>query len=158
MNDGHQNVLTCECGINKFSVKGKPLLRAICHCQFCQDFNKSEYGDFLIYRKEQVIFIDQSKSTYKSYKKPPIVKRGSCKQCGKPVLEYLQAPLFPKLVFIPAENHSQQEPLLQPSLHMFYHRRIRDAEDQIPKYSGYLLSEMNFMGRLISKLYLHDGK
>ena len=80
------------------------------------------------------------------------MSRGSCKQCGKPVLEHLHVPLFPKLVFVPTVNHPGKETLPEPSLQMFYHRHVRDAGGQIPKYSGYLSSEASFMGRLTSAL------
>jgi len=145
-------IFACECGTNTFSVSGEPLLRAVCHCHFCQDFNQADFGDFLIYRKEQVTIDNDEATAYRSYKKPEIVNRGSCMTCGKPVLEHLNAPLFPKLIFVPTINHPGHAPLPEPSLQMFYHRHVRDAGEGIPRYSGYLRSEVHFMGRLVSAL------
>lgn len=152
MRNDEQKRCACACGANAFSVKGEPLLRAVCHCHFCQDFNQADFGDFLIYREAQVTFEQDAETAYRSYKKPEIVSRGSCRQCGKPVLEYLRVPLFPRLVFVPTVNHPDKASLQEPALQMFYHRHVRDAGAQTPKYSGYVRSEIQFMGRLLAGL------
>lgn len=152
MSKSQTQSMACACGVNKLSIQGQPLLRAVCHCHFCQDFNQADYGDIVIYKKDQVTFIDDPKITYRSYKKPPIVSRGNCSECGSPVLEHLNIPLFPRLVFIPANLYAIQESLPRPSLHIFYHRRVKDITDQAPKFSGYLQSEVKLMKEVTSAL------
>ena len=142
----------CDCGTNYFELHGEPLLRAVCHCHYCQEFNQASCGDFLIYRRRDVT-VDRTASTdYRAFKKPEFVKRGSCTECGKPVNEKVNIPLLPELVFVPAVNHPQSAALPEAKLHMFYHRRKSDVHDQAPKYRGYLWSEANFMIRLIGGL------
>lgn len=143
---------SCSCGANRFSIQGQPVMRAVCHCHFCQDYNKSSYGDFLVYRASQLESEDTPKSSYKSYGKSNMVKRGSCTQCGKPVLEQANIPLFPKLLFVPVVNHPDNDQLPSAALQMFTHRRIKNPGDHIPAYSGYLGSEIPFVWKLMRAL------
>lgn len=144
--------LGCECGANHFSLTGQPVMRAICHCHYCQDYNKASYGDFLVYRATQLETDQTATSVYKSYSKPPMVKRGSCTQCGKPVLERANIPLFPKLLFVPVKNHPNKDKLPQPALQMFTHRMIENPGSDIPAYYGYMGSEVPFLWKLMRSL------
>jgi hypothetical protein len=144
--------LACACGANQFSLSGEPVMRAVCHCHFCQDYNQASYGDFLVYRASQLADDQTEASVYKSYSKPPMVKRGSCTQCGKPVLERANIPLLPKLLFVPVVNHPNQENLIAPALQMFAHRMIENPGVHIRAYYGYLGSEVPFVWKLIRTL------
>jgi hypothetical protein len=46
------------------------------------------------------------------------------------------------IAFVPSRNFEQRSELPEPSLHIFYHRRIADVTDSLPKVSGYWASEM----------------
>ncbi|HKN26598.1 MAG TPA: hypothetical protein VJY34_01435, partial [Roseiarcus sp.] len=46
------------------------------------------------------------------------------------------------LAFVPSQNFERPSELPEPSLHIFYHRRVADATDSLPKVSGYWASEM----------------
>lgn len=144
--------LSCACGSNHFSLSGQPVMRAVCHCLFCQDYNQASYGDFLIYRASQLESEQTEVSVYKSYSKPPLVRRGSCTQCGKPVLERANIPMFPKLLFVPVVNHPDLKSLPMPALQMFTHRMVENPGAHIPAYSGYMGSEIPFMWKLIRAL------
>lgn len=144
--------LGCSCGANSFSLKGQPVMRAVCHCHYCQDYNQAAYGDFLVYRATQLETESISETRYKSYSKPPLVKRGSCTQCGKPVLEKANIPLFPKLLFVPVVNHPDKDILPAPALQMFSHRRVENPGAHIPSYSGYMGSEIPFLWKLARSL------
>lgn len=144
--------LGCSCGANSFSLKGQPVMRAVCHCHFCQDYNQAAYGDFLVYRATQLEEDVTAESQYKSYSKPPLVKRGSCTQCGKPVMEKASIPLFPKLLFVPVVNHPDKANLPAPVMQMFSHRRIEDPGTHIPSYTGYVSSETVFLWKLARSL------
>ncbi len=53
-----------------------------------------------------------------------------------------------RLAFVPGMNFPRRTGLPRPSAHIFYHRRVRDAVDGLPKISGYWTSEL-FVTKLI---------
>lgn len=143
---------SCSCGSKSFSMRGQPVMRAVCHCHFCQDYNQASYGDFVVYRTTQLEADDTAGTVFKSYSPSNIVMRGSCPHCSKPVLERADIPLFPKLLFVPVVNHPERDSLPQPQLQMFSHRRIADVGAHVPAYSGYLGSEIPFLWKLLRAL------
>ncbi|MFT4822979.1 MAG: hypothetical protein ACI9DH_000207 [Halioglobus sp.] len=142
----------CECGENTFKITGEPLFRAICHCEICQEFNDAPFADITLYRSKDVDFPGENKIEYKAYTNPPMAQRGRCTACHKPTIEFLKIPVMPGLTIVPSKNLANADNLPAPSLHVFYHRRIQDAEDILPKYSGYIKSQLVFMGKLIGAL------
>ena len=42
-----------------------------------------------------------------------------------------------------------------PSIHIFYHRRVEDIEDNLPKYSGFILSQTMVSILVLNGLYQH---
>lgn len=142
----------CECGENKFKISGKPILRAICHCEICQEFNSAPFGDITIFKTKDIDLPKDNTVVFKAYTTPPMVQRGKCKSCGKPTIEFLKMPLSPALTIVPTKNLSNQQDVLEPSFHSFYHRRKADADDNLPKYSGFLRSQVGFMTRLIGAM------
>ncbi|MEC8428744.1 MAG: GFA family protein [Pseudomonadota bacterium] len=139
---------SCECGAASFKVSAKPLARAYCHCTICQEFNKADYADVSVFLSRDVTLEDPATVAMKSYKKtPPSVQRGKCRKCDKPALEYLDMPLLPGLTIIPSANIAATLP--EPSMHIFYHRRKRDIQDDLPKHSGFLKSQWCFAKQLL---------
>lgn len=139
----------CECGENKFEITGEPIFRAICHCEICQEFNDAPFADITLYRTKDVDLPEQNTVEFKAYTSPPMAQRGKCKTCDKPTIEFLKIPVAPALTIVPTKNLSNTESLPEPTFHVFYHRRIQDSEDNLPKYSGYMKSQLAFMVRLI---------
>ncbi|MCE2680375.1 MAG: GFA family protein [Burkholderiales bacterium] len=139
----------CKCGANLMTITGKPVMRAVCHCHFCQAYTGREKSDFVIYRRGQVQLPEANKARFRFFKKPAFVDRGACIECGGAAYEHVNIPLLPGLVFIPAPNHEQTGVLPDPALHMFYHRRKTDVADSVPKYTGPLNGEWQFVRRLI---------
>jgi len=86
---------------------------------------------------------------FKTYTTPPMVQRGKCTTCQKPAIELLEMPMAPALTIIPVSNILNKDFIPTVSFHSFYHRRINDVDDAIPKYSGYLKSQTMFMLKLI---------
>ena len=70
----------------------------------------------------------------------------------KPTIEFLKTPLFPALTIVPSGNVSNPKLLPAPAFHCFYHRRMEDAQDDLPKYGGYLYSQLRFVVKLIGAL------
>ncbi len=58
-----------------------------------------------------------------------------------PVVGFLWLAPFLKLAFVPSANFPDQAALPKPEAHIFYHRRLTDAGDNLPKVSGYWPSE-----------------
>ncbi len=139
----------CECGHVQFEVKGKALLRAYCHCTICQEFNQASHADITLFRAKDVVMPEEGTVEYKTYTSPPLVHRGKCAVCHKPAIEYVALPLMPKLVVIPTANIRNSSQLPKSKMHIFYHSRIADVDDELPKYQGYLRSQLAFFGGLL---------
>lgn len=142
----------CACGETQFSVVGSPILRAICHCEICQEFNNAPYADITIFRGKDINLPEDNIVEFKSYALPPILQRGKCSACNQATIEIIKAPLMPKLTIVPSKTIADPSLLPEVSFHSFYHRRIEDATDNLPKYSGYLTSQVCFMGKLMGAM------
>lgn len=134
----------CSCGHTQFSVKGPAKLRMICHCTICQKFNGAPHADILVYKTDQVMAPDEGVVDFETYKPPPNVKRGKCAQCGQAAIEVFAMPLFPKLTMVPAGMFSDADQLPEPKAHMFYDKRLSDADDDYPKRNGFMSSQLTF--------------
>tara|TARA_R110001592_G_scaffold68269_3_gene209133 strand:- start:10911 stop:11393 length:483 start_codon:yes stop_codon:yes gene_type:complete len=144
----------CQCGITKFTIIGEPIVRIACHCKICQEFNKAPFADITIFLSKDVILEDIQTVSLRKYKSPPAVQRGKCIECDKPVIEFLDLPLFPSLTIIPSE-HIPYGPLLPKlSAHIFYHRRVADIDDALPKISGSIKSQLALSKKLLPGIFL----
>jgi hypothetical protein len=142
----------CSCGDVNFTVKGKPLLRAFCHCTICQAYNEAPYADITLFRSSDVIMPQEGSVAFNSSVFPPIVHRGKCVSCGKAAIEYLRLFPMPKIIIVPSNNIDDKAFIPDASFHIFYDKRISDIEDNLPKYNGYLKSEFAFGHQLIASL------
>lgn len=139
----------CQCGANQYHVTGKPLCRFVCHCRICQAYTGADYSDVMVVLARDVQVDDISQTRFKRWRKPPNVRRGSCRQCDKPVIEYGAGN---QLVFVPVPNVLDQDALPQKDLHLFYDRRCANAMDDLPKLSGYIRSYLGLMRLLGQRL------
>lgn len=138
----------CECGNTEFELKGKPLVRMLCHCTICQEFNQAPFGDVSIFLAKDVELKDKNSVELKQYKKPPAVERGKCTQCQKPVIEFFDLPLMPALTIVPSNHIPCGDYSLEPATHIFYHSRVADADDNLPKHEGFMKSQMALTAKL----------
>lgn len=138
-------VATCVCKANKFEVKTAPMVRFICHCEVCQKFTGKAFSDVTVALARDVDLIDISATEFKRMKAPPNIKRGQCTQCHTPSIEL---GIVDQLAFIPTPTYPHPEQLPAPTLHAFYHRRVADIEDDLPKHEGFINSQMAIMGML----------
>jgi hypothetical protein len=143
----------CECGTTKFTIIGEPIVRIACHCKICQEFNKAAYADITIFLSKDVILEDIKTVSLRKYKSPPAVKRGTCIDCGKPAIEFLDLPLFPSLTIIPSQLIPYGPLLPKLSAHIFYHRRVADIEDELPKISGSVKSQLALSKKLLPGIF-----
>ena len=147
---------TCRCGRARFSIVGRPLLRAYCHCLICQEFNELDYADVTVFYRKDVSLEDEDTVVFRVHQQPPLLRRGKCKSCGKPVIERLNIPLMPSMTIVPSYNVEDAAFLPEPKLHIFYHRRKADVVDNLPKHSGFLNSQSRF-GLAVATAMLRGG-
>lgn len=147
----------CDCAQVQFQSAAKPLFRALCHCSICRSFHGRDFGDFLVFRMSSFRETGGDQVDYKVYQNPPLLRRGKCQTCAAPILERLSLPLFPKFMLLPSRFVAQQDALPAPSFHMFYDCRVADVEDDLPKSSGYLPSQLRFSSVLLGSLIKGRG-
>lgn len=138
----------CECGQVRYGLQAQPLIRAFCHCTICQAFNQAPFADICIFRARDVDMPDDVLVRYKAWQSPKIVQRGVCTACEKPIVERLNMPLLPNYVATPTATLQDKSLIPDASLHVFYHSRVADVDDELPKYSGYLRSQTAFLRQL----------
>jgi hypothetical protein len=132
---------TCPCGQSTFKVNGAPALRFLCHCQICQSVYKQSYADVTAFWAGAISLPVDHSIQFKRYRPPPALRRGTCPSCSAPVVGFLRLAPFVQLAFVPSRNFSVPAALPSPSAHIFYHRRVADVHDALPKISGYWPSE-----------------
>jgi len=131
----------CPCGQSTFSVSGAPVSRFLCHCQICQSVYKQPFSDVTFFWVGAISLPEDHSIQFQRYRLPPALRRGSCAACSAPVIGFLRLAPFVQLAFVPSQNFSAPAALPSPSAHIFYHRRVSDAHDSLPKVSGYWPSE-----------------
>lgn len=141
---------TCSCGHVSFQVVGSPLFRILCHCTICQRFNEAPFADVVVYDAVSVSEPAEGAVRFATYKPPPHVQRGKCEKCNRPAIEKFAAPLFPKLTIVPTAMHGPAGALPAPVAHIFYDKRVNDANDTLPKHEGLLASQLSFGKYLLS--------
>jgi hypothetical protein len=114
----------------------------------CQKFNDAPSADVTAFWGGAISIPEAFPVAFEKYRRLPNVNRGRCQECGKPVVEFLTLAPFARISFVPSRNFQDIQKLPPPSAHIFYHRRVRDIDDSLPKISGYWPSELA-VGRLI---------
>jgi hypothetical protein len=135
----------CACGATRFQTLGAPLFRIYCHCTICQRFNNAPFADILVHRAEDVALPPARAVIFDTYKPPPNVQRGKCASCGQPAIVVLAAPFLPRLVTVLRPMFRPDAELPSPVAHIFYDKRLADAEDPYPKHEGYFRSNIAFL-------------
>ena len=138
----------CACGKTDFQIHGKPLLRIICHCTICQQFNQAPFGDITFYRAKDIKMPAKKSVKYTAFQFPPIVQRGACVHCNKPVIEYIKGVPMLNLVIVPTVNIQPTALIPKPCMHIFYHSRRTDIRDNLPKHTGTLKSQLHLLHAL----------
>ena len=138
----------CQCKKSSLAVNGQVLTRFICHCKICQKVYQQPFADVVVVKSQDLTQVDESSLTFAKHKLPPAVNRGVCKHCSQPVLATLNFLPNWGYSFIPASNFDSAE-LPEPSMHLFYHRRVQDKQDSLPKHSGYWQSQLALVNKLV---------
>lgn len=131
----------CRCGQSTFLVNGTPALRLFCHCRICQSVYRQPYADVAVFWAGAITLPKDHSIQFRRYRSPPALRRGTCPTCGAPAVGFLRLAPFLQLAFVPSANFPDPAALPAPGAHIFYHRRVADAQDSVPKFSGYWPSE-----------------
>lgn len=142
----------CGCNTVELQIKGPPLFRGYCHCTTCQQYTGRAYSDVSIFRASNVDISDESSVEFKTYQKPPLVQRGKCVSCQGATHEKVSMPLLPDLIIVASELLPEKLSV-EPSMHMFHHRRVNDIADGVSKHSGFMKSQLAFMSQLFAALW-----
>jgi len=145
-----QSVCSCPCGHTQITIMGEPLLRVLCHCKICQEVYGAAFADFVMLRLSQITQPLEPGIRFARHRAPPNVNRGICASCLNPVIALMTAVPFFGLACIPTINLPTNAKVLEPALHSFYDRRVKDVHDELPKYCGYGPSQWAVMRRFIS--------
>jgi hypothetical protein len=123
-------------------VHGVPLARFLCHCTICQQQYRQPFVDVTVFWAGAVALAPDHRIVFKKYRPPPALQRGTCPSCGSPVVGFLRIAPFLRLGFIASQKFRDRSALPAPGAHIFYHSRVAEQGDDLPKYSGYWPSEL----------------
>lgn len=129
----------CPCQSNHLILMNEPIIRFICHCLVCQKYTGKAYSDVSIFMQKDVQNLQIQNTKFKRYKLPPNIRRGICLNCQQPSVEL---GVLGQLVLLPTMNILDQQFLPAPRMHLFYHRRVADIHDDLPKYEGMVSSQL----------------
>jgi hypothetical protein len=141
MNPPSGQTCACNCGNSRVTVHGPVLARILCHCLICQKIYQQPFADVVILNSRGVAIPPNQNIDFQTYRAQPAINRGRCAACALPVVGFLTPAPWLKLAFVPTENFPTTAPMPSPACHIFYHHRVTDAPDDLPKYSSYLSSE-----------------
>jgi hypothetical protein len=147
--------LLCACPCRRAGVllRELPLARFICHCRICQAVYRAPFADVTVLHRRSLRAGETHNVKFRKYRGPPALRRGTCRDCGSPVLA-LQA--LPRWAYVPAQNYPPDILLPAPALHIFYDSRSVDPADELPRYHGYLRSEVA-VARLVMGMNRQSG-
>lgn len=142
----------CGCQHVQFEVNCAPLFRAFCHCTICQEFNQADFADIIVVRTKNVTQPEIGRIKFKNYNRLPIINRGRCAKCSGVAIETLSIPSLPRITIIPLQTLVRSTGVPEPLFHMFYHRRVKDANDDLPKLTNYIQSQWRFSSAVLTAL------
>ena len=142
----------CPCGAVAFAIGGAPLLRLFCHCTICRAYNGAPHADVIAFRADAIDVADENAIAYRAWKRPPIVRRGTCRACDAPAIERARLPVLPDLVIVPTANLVDAGLAPAPTRHIYYASRVADVDDALPKHAGGMSSQLAFARDLVGGL------
>ena len=141
---------SCSCWSNTYTISQTPIARFICHCTICQEYTGQAYNDVTVLLKSDVSELNLTSTKFRRWKLPPNINRGLCKRCHKPSIEMAMGG---NLVLVPTNNYPDIDALPEPTMHLFYNRRVEDINDDLPKYKGFVQSQAMMVKALAQGMY-----
>ena len=106
---------SCRCGASRFAVNGEPIGRFYCHCTICQAVYQQPYADVTIFPARAVALPDNSAVTFRHYRPPPALSRGTCPACAAPVVAFMALGPLKMFAFVRSQNLERPSELPEPS-------------------------------------------
>ncbi len=118
------------------------MTRFFCHCTICQTVYGRPFSDVTVSWAKHALIEIPNEVEFKRSRPPPNLNRGLRKACKMPVVG--QMTLLPalRLSFVPTHVYQNPEDAPEARMHIFYDKRQGDVTDELPKYSGYVRSEL----------------
>lgn len=133
-------VASCACGRCRIEIARPPSRRLYCHCTICQKVYDAPFADVTILPASAITLPEGSPIVFRRHKTPPAIQRGTCPDCHRPIVGFMTYAPGMRVAYVPAEAFRTEPPDVPPSLHVFYKTRSGDVQDDLPKYSGTLVS------------------
>lgn len=146
----HGHACACPCSEARFGIRARPFARFYCHCLICQKIYGKPFADVSVLWARDLIQAPPAQVKTARYRIPPALDRSTCIACGRPVHGVLAFGPLRTFAFVPTANLVSVDPPA-PVAHIFYHRRVADIDDSLPKYSGYWRSEIATTTMLIRR-------
>lgn len=137
---------SCQCGTSHLTLSTAPRQRMFCHCRICQSVYGLPYSDFTVNRTRNVESLTRETLEFKKHRKHFSFSRGTCRECGQPVVAFLDYLPGISLALIPSRVLEGVEDRLTPIQHLYYNRRVDDVHDDLPKVSGGIRSTLACVG------------
>lgn len=120
----------CQCGAVRYSITGKPVVTAICHCSTCRRANAAPAVAWSMFESGQVEMVA---GELKKYAASEGVKRGFCPACGTQIT--FEADYLPGMIDVTVGSFDDPE-VVRPSMHYWHSRHLSWAEfaDSLPRY------------------------
>ncbi|KAI0130051.1 Mss4-like protein [Xylariales sp. AK1849] len=130
----------CNCGRVKYWLsRDKPLASKYCHCKDCQSLHGAPFQWAAIFEKKDLHFENGAKGLafYHSSKKHTyhdLPCKVSCAYCHAPIMDEGRnmVLMFPAIIKFKDEEAKKG---FEPTMHIFYSRRVLDIPDGKPKWS-----------------------
>lgn len=124
---------SCFCGIVQFQLNNveRPKYNFACHCSNCRKFNSNDFVHYAAVPIDQYLITKGKEKIGVIKTKPEGGSRMFCKECGGRVgcmlgdLAYVQVATL---------NENVTKDFLNLEAHWKYRERIRDVQDNLPKY------------------------
>ena len=132
----------CNCGNIYFKNEAQLTARFICHCTLCRSYSGTDFYDEAFFAVDDIGIVDDEKLSWqRNFSGRSPVNRGTCKVCDKPAISIIDMP-FMKFSLVPADSIPEHIDKKKASCHVFYHRRVNDVDDVLPKYRSYWSSQI----------------
>jgi len=136
---------SCFCGAASYSLTGRPVLSAYCHCTNCQRLSGCPFVHAMHFKGSDFTWSHaqphEAQLDFYIIPSKPHKTRCRCKTCGATVASYNSDTrcwsVWGAQLKRDAAGKIEAWELVKPSAHMFYGTRMLDIGDNLGKWEGY---------------------
>ncbi|KAI0794970.1 Mss4-like protein [Abortiporus biennis] len=136
---------SCFCGQVTYTVSGKPILSAYCHCTLCQRLTASPFVHTVHFEPSAFTWThtESENSRLETYSPPskPYKTRYRCKSCGSGVSSLNSktntCSVWGATFERTPDGKIKAWDIIKPTAHTFYETRMLDINDELSKWDGY---------------------